>query len=166
MKFRRRLAAVFLAGAATAATIGMASAPAQASSFLEMKIWNSSHCLDNATEDNLKLQMWRCTGVSEQRWSLSFDSQTGTYSFTNQRTRWCIQAPGVEGTIFMNPCDPTLTTQQWTIVVVGAESPGGSYTVWRNKFSGLCLTTPSVGDGTPPRAAVCDTSDQYDRWHQ
>jgi hypothetical protein len=166
MKFRRRLAAVFVAGTATAATIGVAGAPAQASSFLEMKIWDSSHCLDNATEDASKLQMWRCSGASEQRWSVPFNSQNGTYSFINERTRRCVQAPGVQGPIFMNSCDSANTTQQWTIVVAGAESPGGSYIVWRNNFSGLCLTTPSVADGTRPRAAVCDPSDQYDKWHQ
>jgi len=166
MKFRRRLAAMLLAGAATAATIGVASAPAQASAFLEMKVWNSSHCLDNATEDDLKLQMWHCTGVSEQRWSVSFNSQTSAFALTNQNTGWCITAPGGEGTIFMNPCNPGLTTQQWTALASGSESPGGSYLVWRNKFSGLCLTTPSVADRTRPRAAICDPSDQYDRWHQ
>lgn len=166
MKSRRRLAAMLLAGAGTAATIGVASAPAQASAFLEMKVWNSNHCLDNATENDMTLQMWHCTGVSEQRWSTSFSTQTFTYALTNQNTGWCITAPGGRGTIFMNPCNPGLTTQQWTAMVASSESPGGSYIVWQNKFSGLCLTTPSVGDRTLPQAATCDPTNQRNRWHQ
>jgi hypothetical protein len=168
MKHRRRLAAMLLAGAATAATIGVASAPAQATpGYVRMNIWNSNHCLDNDTGHDEKLQMWRCSGGTEQQWLPEFNSQTQAFTFANRHTGRCIHASAAGAvTVTMEECDAGAPTQQWTALVMTSESPGGSYTVWQNKFSGLCLTTPSVGDGTLVQTTVCDSSDQYDRWHQ
>ena len=72
------------------------------------------------------------------------------------------------GTIWVTPdCNTGDLSQNWQVFAVN--NPGGSagaYIVWQNMASKLCLTTPSVGNGTLPQAQTCDESDQYDRWHE
>jgi len=147
--------------------VGLTAAPAQASGFSPMKILHSSHCLDNATENSAKLQMWSCSGAQEQNWSASLNGN-GTYSFSNQRTGRCITAaiPTDQPATVQN-CNSAQRTQQWVLFANG--NPGGpsdQYFVWQNMDTKLCLTTPSVGNGTLIRTTVCDTSDPYDFWNK
>jgi len=166
MTHRKKIAATLLAGAAVAATIAGAGAPAQASEVFRMNIWKSSHCLDNATEKDSKLQMWNCGSGSEQRWIEEFNSGTGASTFANQRTGLCISAPEFgAGTVIMDRCNSFLANQQWRVFATGGDSTG-SYIVWQNVSSGLCLTTPSVGNGTLVQTTECDTSDPYDLWQE
>jgi hypothetical protein len=156
------LVTALLAGTASAAAI----APAQAAGFTPINIWNSSHCMDNATENAAKVQMWSCNGGSQQNWLEGFNGQT--FTFTNQRTGWCVTAPASgPGAATMAPC-VSAPNQEW--IVFFADNPlgppSGWYDVWQNESSGLCLTTPSVGNGTVLQMTGCDPSDQYDRWHQ
>ncbi|TDU01680.1 ricin-type beta-trefoil lectin protein [Streptomyces sp. 846.5] len=165
---RRTLLALGTAVPALLAVV-LAGPPAQAAGFTPINIWNSSHCLDNATENASKLQMWNCTGGSEQRWLEGFNTQTGLFTFTNQHTGLCITAPAWgTGTATMQFCDAGAANQQWS--VFAADNPvnpsAGWYDVWQNASSGYCLTTPSVGNGTLVQTTACDPADHYDRWHQ
>jgi hypothetical protein len=65
-------------------------------------------------------------------------------------------------------CDAAATTQQWRVFFADNPlgPPSGWYDVWQNVSSGLCLSTPSVRNGTLLETTPCDPSDQYDRWHQ
>jgi hypothetical protein len=151
-----------------ALVVGLNASPAQASGFSPMKIWHSSHCLDNATEDSEKLQMWSCSGAQEQNWSASLNGN-GTYSFSNQRTGRCITAPiPTDRPATMQDCDSGQLTQQWLRYASGNTSGQSSdqYFVWQNMDTKLCLTTPSVGNGTLARTTICDTSDRYDFWNK
>ncbi|WP_311608392.1 RICIN domain-containing protein [Streptomyces hesseae] len=143
--------------------------PAQADGFSPIKVWNSSHCLDNATENAARLQMWSCTGVSEQNWLEGFNTQTGLFTFTNSRTGRCITAPASgAGTVTMAFCDAAAATQQWRVFFADNPNgpPSGWYDVWQNVSSGLCLSTPSVRNGTLLQTTLCNASEQYERWHQ
>lgn len=170
MKYRRRLTAMLLAGTAATATIAVAGAPAQAAGFSQINVWNSSHCLDNATENAAKLQMWSCSGGGpQQKWLEGFNTQTGFFTFTNQNTGRCITAPSVgAGTVTMTLCDANATTQQWRVFAADNPlgPPSGWYDVWQNVASGFCLSTPSVANGTLVQTTQCDPSDQNERWHQ
>jgi hypothetical protein len=149
--------------------ITVVGTPAQAQGFSPINVWNSSHCLDNATENASKLQMWSCTGGSEQKWLEGFNSQTGLYTFFNQHTGRCIAAPASgDGTVTMEFCDAAATNQQWNVYFADNPlgPPSGWYQVWQNAASGLCLATSSVRNGTLPQTLPCDPSDQYFRWHQ
>jgi hypothetical protein len=149
--------------------VAVAGTPAQAAGFTPINVWNSSHCLDKASENAAKLQMWSCSGGSEQNWLEGFNAPTGLFTFTNQHTGRCVTAPPFgAGTVTMAFCDASATTQQWRVYAAGNPlgAPSGWYDVWQNVSSGLCLSTPSVGNGTLVQATPCDPSDQYDRWHQ
>jgi hypothetical protein len=168
MSKRRSMLALVTAALAMLA-IAVAGAPAQAAGFTPINVWNSSHCLDNATENAAKLQMWSCTGGSEQRWLEGFNTQTGLFTFTNSNTGRCITAPASgAGTVTVQFCDAAATTQQWRVFFADNPlgPPSGWYDVWQNVSSGLCLSTPSVRNGTLVQTTPCDPSDQYDRWHQ
>src|SRR4051794_24330499 len=67
MSKRRSLFAVATALLAMLA-IALTGTPAQAAGFTPINVWNSSHCLDSDTGNASTLQMWSCTGGSEQRW--------------------------------------------------------------------------------------------------
>jgi hypothetical protein len=166
MSTRRSLFALVTAVLVTL-TLGLAATPARADAYSPMKIWHSTHCLDNATQDSARLQMWSCSGALEQNW---FDSLTsnGFYTFRNQRTQRCITAQLFNGgPVTMQPCSAA-GNQQWRLRDLG--NPTGQqtdfYFIWQSASSGLCLTTPSVGNGTVPRTTECDPSDPYDLWNK
>lgn len=168
-KTRNGLIGLFIAGLATLGlTATGAAAQASTVGFSPINIAGSSHCLDNATENAARLQMWSCTGGSEQNWLEEFNTQTGNWTFVNQRTGRCITAPAVgTGTVYLAPCDPANLAQQWRVGAAG--NPGGSvgwYNIWVNVSSQNCLSTPSVGNGTLVQATACDFyTDPYYRWH-
>lgn len=165
----RRVLSAFVAALLALLAVVVTNAPAQASGFSPINVWNSSHCLDNATENAAKLQMWSCSGGSEQKWLEGYNTATGLFTFTNQHTGWCITGPSWgTGTATMAPCNAAASNQQWRVYYADNPygPPSGWYDVWQNASSGYCLTTPSVGNGTLVQTNVCDPSDQYDRWHQ
>ncbi|MFE9597331.1 RICIN domain-containing protein [Streptomyces hokutonensis] len=169
MPERRRVFALVTAVLAILALAWAGGSPAQAAGFTPINVWNSSHCLDNATENAAKLQMWSCTGGAEQKWLEGFNTQTGLFTFTNQNTGRCITAPASgTGTVTMAFCNAAATNQQWRVYFADNPlgPPSGWYDVWQNVSSGYCLSTPSVGNGTLIQTTPCDPSDQYDRWHQ
>jgi Ricin-type beta-trefoil lectin domain-like len=166
---KRRTMFALVTAASAMATIAVTGASAQAASFSPINVWNSSHCLDNATENASKLQMWSCGSGSEQKWLEGFNTQTGLFTFTNSSTGRCITAPATgTGTVTVAFCDAGATNQQWRVFAADNPlgPPSGWYDVWQNVSSGYCLSTPSVGNGTLIATTPCDPSDQYDRWHQ
>jgi hypothetical protein len=169
MSTRRRLFALVPTVLAMLA-IAVAAEPAHADGFNPINIWNSSHCLDNATENAAKLQMWSCSGGSEQRWSIGFNSTNpGVSTFKNQRTGRCIAAPAWgPGTVTMAFCDEADPSQHWRGVYADNPlgPPSGWFFVFQNVASGYCLATSSVGNGTLPQTVNCDPSEQYERWHE
>jgi Ricin-type beta-trefoil lectin domain len=169
MSNRRSLFIALVTAPLAMLAITMAAAPAQAAGPTPINAWNKNNCLDNATENASKIQMWSCTGGSEQKWLEGSGTQTSLFTFTNSHTRWCITAPAVgAGTVTMAPCDAAATTQQWRVFFADNPlgPPSGWYDVWQNAASGLCLETPSLRNGTVLQTAPCDASNLLQRWHQ
>jgi hypothetical protein len=154
--------------AAILAVVGVALAggPAQATAYTEISVLNSTHCLDNATESNAKLQMWSCTGGPEQQWMQSYNNATNTAMLVNENTGWCITAPSSGfGSLVMQPCNPSLATQQWTIAPI--DTPNVFYFQLENGASGAerCISSSSVANGTVPYLFTCgDPNEQNERW--
>ena len=97
MGIRSRFAALAATVTAVVPAAVLSGAPAHATGFTEIGIHSSSHCLDNATENSFVLQMWSCTGGSEQKWLEGFNTNTGNFTFTNQHTGLCVSAVGTGG---------------------------------------------------------------------
>ena len=133
-----------------------------------IRVFGSTHCLDNATENSTKLQMWDCTGHAEQNWSPVFNGTTQNFAFKNENTGLCITAPGSGGgTVVMAGCGGA-STQQWTLIYENTPSQqvDGAYSVWESASApGWCLNTNSVGNGTAIRTWPCDITDHYQKWH-
>jgi hypothetical protein len=169
MSKRRSLLALVTAVLAMLA-IGVAATPAHAAGFSPIKIWHSTHCLDNATQNSAKLQMWSCSGASEQNWSASLNTATGRFMVSNQRTALCISAQSFRGfPVIAQPCDPSAANQQWKLRATGSSPTTNAddhYFVWESVATGLCLTTPSVANGTLVQTTECDLSDPYDYWNK
>ncbi|MGI5455776.1 RICIN domain-containing protein [Streptomyces sp. CA-249302] len=146
--------------------IGWATgAPAQAAGFNSINVLGGHHCLDNATQDSAKLQMWNCTGGAEQKWLEEFNSRSFLYTFINQDTGRCMTAPSSgTGTVVMLTCNAAAANQQWNIFL-SATLPAGQYEIWQNASSGFCLHTSSVGDGNLVDTAPCSTLSLNQRWH-
>lgn len=141
-------------------------APAQAVATHGMKMWGTNTCLDEAKENHAKVQSWHCEGGPEQYWWDGFNSQLG-FSFHNQGTDWCITAPASgPGQVSMQGCDEGAANQHWTNAGDGSSAANGSYTVWKNVASGLCLTASSVYDGYVPVTTTCNANYSYERWHE
>ena len=164
--FKRRSLFALVTVSLTMLAIATAGTPAQAEGFSQINIWRSGHCLDNATQDDAKLQMWSCSGASEQKWLKTYNSDNGYFTLTNQRTGRCIAAPFWDpGPLTMRECDPADPSQQW-LTYHEENTWAGWYYVWQNAGFGYCLTTPSVANGTIPQAIDCDPSDLYDWWQK
>lgn len=150
--------------------VALAIGPAQAASTVEISVHGTSQCLDNATENAGILQMWRCTGGSEQQWVELPNSQTGYTMFMNEHTGWCVTAPPGPGggSVVMAPCDTAASTQQWSISPFITTPVGIPFAIFRtisNPASGLCLWTDSVANRTVPAMAGCDPFGSYnERW--
>ncbi|MFJ6789588.1 RICIN domain-containing protein [Streptomyces angustmyceticus] len=159
---KRRALLALVTAALTVPVIALAGAPAQAAGFTTMSIWNSSHCLDNATENAAKLQMWNCTGGPEQKWLAEF-LPGSMYRFVNQNTGRCITGPtAAHPGLWMDECNLLPDTQKWRVFYA---EPRGLFKVLQNVSNGQCMTTSSVANGTQPRTTACDSSAAYERWH-
>ncbi|MEY9912108.1 hypothetical protein ABIA35_008367 [Catenulispora sp. MAP12-49] len=137
-----------------------------------IRIWGSSHCMDNATENFAKVQMWDCTKHAEQNWFPVFNGDNGNladFSFRNKNTNLYLTAPtgGGGGTVVMSGYTGD-ATQQWLRIYDNdpSDQTDGSYQVWESAASpGWCLNTNSVGNGTALRLWPCDITDHYQKWH-
>ena len=169
MSLRRSLLALATAVLAVLG-VALAGGPAQAANTVEIAVHGTGQCLDNATENAAKLQMWRCTGGSEQHWVQLISSTTGYLMYQNAHTDWCITAPSGPGggSVVMQPCDTSAPPdQQWTqtFTTTPVGFPFAEYWVIENPATGLCLWTGSIANGTVPSMAGCDTLGSLDnRW--
>ncbi|MGI5262325.1 RICIN domain-containing protein [Streptomyces angustmyceticus] len=164
----RRTLISLITTALTVSAITLASAPAQAAGATNIRIWNSSHCLDSDVDNATRLQMWSCDSGSDEKWLTEYWGG-GQYRFINQRTGRCITAPlGLTtGAITLSPCDPVASTRAVQLWHTYATKPGDpTVAMWQSAQSGLCLTTPSVANRTIPQTLGCDAADRYDWWQQ
>ncbi|MFF3411170.1 RICIN domain-containing protein [Streptomyces sp. NPDC002742] len=146
--------------------IALTGAPAEAAGATNIRIFNSSHCLDSDVDNAAKLQMWSCDSGSDEEWITEFWG-SGMYRFINQRTGWCITGPSglSAGAVTLSACDPfgsTRAVQLWRVRNTLSGNP--NVTVWQSAENDLCLTTPSVGNHTIPQTQTCAPSDAYDWW--
>jgi len=167
-KFIKR-AALFASSAVMAVPAMVVSGgAAHATGFTSIRVNGSTHCLDNATENADKIQMWNCTGGAEQKWFPEFNASTNSFSIVNQSTGSCVTTPypNGPGPLVMLFCLGS-TSQQWNIIFTSVPhgQTSGGYSVWQNVESGLCLSTDSVANGTVPRTWPCDVGAQYEQWH-
>lgn len=167
-KLSKRVALLASSAALAVPAVAMSGGAAHAdTNFTAIRIFGSTHCMDNATENSGKVQMWNCTGHAEQNWFPQFNQQAGTFTFINQNTDLCVTAPpSGGGTVVMGSCVGA-TTQQWSLIYTNTPSgqTDGSYSVWQSAASGWCLNTNSVGNGTALRTWPCDITDHYQKWH-
>ena len=167
-KLTKRVAlfASSLAMALSAVVVSSGAAHA-ADPFVTVRVWGSSHCIDNATQNAETLQMWNCTGGNEQKWTDRDNAANTSYALVNLNTDYCMDALAQgDGVVVMGPCTSS-NTQQWTTLFAANPSPftNGAYAVIQNVASGECLKTLSVANGTLLRTWPCDTTDHYQKWH-
>ncbi|MFF4278100.1 RICIN domain-containing protein [Streptomyces kronopolitis] len=164
----RRALISLVTTALTVSALALAGAPAQAAGATNIRIWGSSHCLDSDVNNAARLQMWSCDSGSDEKWLTEYWG-SGQYRFINQRTGRCITAPSglTPGSITLSPCDPVVSTRAAQLWHAHATKPGDpAVAMWQSAESGLCMTTPSVGNHTVPKTLGCDASDRYDWWEQ
>ncbi|MGW4059515.1 RICIN domain-containing protein [Amycolatopsis sp. NPDC004747] len=164
--FRRSRVYALLLTLLAALGVALAGAPAEAATDVQISVLGENACLDNATENAGKLQMWRCTGGAEQRWIEVVNNATGRVLFVNKNTDWCITAPPGAGSVVMRPCNSADPTQQWG-VSIQSTPPGQPFAVYELlvSTSGLCLWTSTVRSGTVPSMAGCDGLGSFnERW--
>jgi hypothetical protein len=158
------LAATLLGTLATTA----ASIPAQASSpYHEIPNYVNRHCIDVRTEDNTFVQLWSCTGGSEQLFNDVLVNVGGTdyFEFVNARTGYCLGTDasfsvGLQAMSY--PCG-TDDSQYWSVSYAN-NTGSGWYQVLLNKYSGLCLDLAgnSSANGTHIQQYWCNgTNAQY-----
>ncbi|ACU73950.1 Ricin B lectin [Catenulispora acidiphila DSM 44928] len=135
--------------------------------YVSVRIWGSTHCMDNAVQNAETVQMWNCTGVPEQKWQDRPNQATGTFALVNQNTNYCLDALAQgDGPVVMGPCTAS-NTQQWITLFADNPSPftNGAYAVIENVASSQCLNTSSVANGTVLRTWPCDITAHYQKWH-
>jgi hypothetical protein len=166
VRTRLSLIALSLTGLAILAP-ALSSSPAGAATTNEIAVYGSSHCLDDDTNNAANLQMWSCTGGTEQHWTSTPDP-SGLYTFQNAHTGLCITAPATAEVVPLALAGCTAggsALQQWRVFAAD-NPPGGSgwYEVFQNVADNWCLRTSSVGNGTNPEMWPCDASISYERW--
>lgn len=151
--------------------------PAQASTSTSgvLKGYRGLKCLDEDTDKPGRLQLWSCTGTSQQRWTRTigsaFTSDTGQFvnvdMLQNSRTGKCVTAPdpnALQQFVVDQTCEtfPTSPWQTWEEIFSVIDSGGHRYTTLRNQATHLCLyheiANPDGTDfnGTPIFQTACD----------
>jgi hypothetical protein len=131
----------------------------------------SNKCLDVRTEDDLTVQLWGCSGGTEQQWRFAFafnSNGTDYFRVFNRRTQRClgITADSTSASVAAQSqfCagDLSRPTQLWSfqLVTIGNDR----WSVIRNWWSGQCLDARgnSTGNGTIVQQFPCNgTNAQY-----
>jgi hypothetical protein len=167
MTKRKSLLTLFIVGLALLA-LPLAGSPARAAlpGWHPIGIQGSSHCLDDATENIYKVQMWSCSGALEQNWTVSQSANPLYQTVGNERTGLCLTAPAsLPGPVTMAVCTAGNPRQLWQASFYNGFHPNLSGAV-EYQDSGYCLATSSVANGTVPEVAVCDFTDSYFLWSQ
>jgi uncharacterized membrane protein len=158
------------------------SSPAQAAApFYNVRNRANWKCIDAKTQDPHAVQLWSCSGASEQIWDSEFDydypedpagtGYHGFFTFFNKRYGGCLAVSGTvvyhEGSTFL--CDPYgPNAMRWHVFYTFND--GHWYQVWRNGMldsSGhaLCLTlnNNSSANGTRLSVSSCDKNSAAQR---
>jgi hypothetical protein len=166
----RAVAAALFAATAILAT----GASAQASTWREIPNYVNHQCLDNATDESLRLQIWNCTGGSEQQWQDVWYSDTtdyyhdGTFQLQNSWEGHCMDVPDPDDfvpTVRMGACSYYDDTQFWKVYYEN-NTGSGWYQVIQNLYVGWCLELSgnSSSNGTLLQLAPCDASNPAQQW--
>jgi hypothetical protein len=141
---RRRLLIMLALASLAALTLVVVGSPAQAKPHFLGPINNDGNhkCLDVRTQDNYTVQLWNCTGHTEQQWIYGdykvFDGLS-YIQIRNWRNGTCLEPAGgaveAEVPVVVNSCtSPPSDSQLWAV-----HNPGPSAAYLVNKHSGLCL---------------------------
>jgi hypothetical protein len=179
-KTRRIKLAALLGGLLVAASmVGSGSAHAvTAGSVVNVRKYENGigKCLDEDTTRRGHVQLWHCSGGSEQRWTVTYESSLTPgglpYMVTieNQRTGDCLAAspsnvPGQPVQAVPGPCEFGNAAERW--IQITANNVGqGWYQVWRNDFTGNCLElrANNSSDGAVVQEGACDISNIAQMW--
>jgi len=148
----------------TMALASLVATPAQASSaFSNVNRLYTNQCLDSATENDSKLQMWHCDGGNDEQWLFLSDNQGG-YKFINQRTGRCATSPtGWGQAVTMKPCEAAAANQLWYVYQTLYDV---SATAWRNGASNFCLWSRGDANGAVLVIGNCEASDTGLYWQK
>jgi Ricin-type beta-trefoil lectin domain len=162
MTKRKSLIALFTMGL-SALALTLAGSPAQAAvGWHPIDLIGSSHCLDEATENIYKLQMWDCSGALEQNWQVTQSPNPLYQTISNQRYGLCITGPaGLTGPVTMDFCTDGNPRQEWETLFYPNTNELVEY-----RDTPYCLTTSSVKNGTVPQVVPCDNEADYQMWVQ
>jgi hypothetical protein len=119
----------------------------------------SSQCIDVQSENNVNVQLWRCSGAVEQDWRFEFFTNSGGvdwYRIINRKTQWCLGISGnslnLSAPAVMSPCqfDTQHLSQLWsfTSFFIGNDP----WTTVHNLWSGYCLD--ARGNATANRTVI------------
>lgn len=167
----------WLTSAATAllvmATILTAGSAARADSWHTIPNYVNHKCLDNATDEPLRLQIWKCTGGSEQQWQTVwyFDADyyhNGTFQLQNRWEGHCMTVPRPDDfvpIVRMGACFYYTYTQFWRVYYAN-NAGNGWYQVIQNLYTGWCLelSDNSSANGTLLHLAYCDANNPAQQW--
>jgi hypothetical protein len=187
MTGQRKPASLAVAALVGTLALVIAASPARASSGIDEIVNHHNHkCLDVKTQNPRVLQLWSCSGASEQHWTEGLyyftpEDPAGTaYNtfevFRNVRYTGCIAVDGTrvyyESSSFV--CDaygPFAYAVRWTVYYAnndhGPTNPDGAwYQVWRNVGTHLCMTLDgnSSSNGTGISVTDCDKNSPAQHW--
>jgi hypothetical protein len=161
MTKNRRFLALLLSTVTASLAFVAVAAPAQAAS-MNIKHFNANgsagYCVDLRSQDNITVQLWTCSGASEQSWDEETVFRNGVaYTDFRGKTGLCIapndatQGSGL--TVHACGLDDTL----WSTYGFGQTPAGGSWDSIRNFHTGFCMNL--LGDhnanGTPIDQDTC-----------
>lgn len=154
-----------IAAGLTMALATMVATPAQASSsFSNVNRLNTTQCLDSATEDDSKLQMWHCDSGNDEQWLFLLSNDQGGYKFVNQRTGLCATSPTNWGqAVTMKACEGAAANQLWYVYRTLYDV---SATAWRNGASSYCLWSHGASNGTVLVVGNCEANDTGLYWQK
>jgi hypothetical protein len=135
-----------------------------------IKGYQNLKCLDEDTHQPGRLQLWQCSGASEQRWTRiigsAFTSDTGQFvnvdMLKNSRTGKCVTATvgdPLNISVTDEPCQtfPSSPQQTWEEIFSVIDSGGHRYAVLRNQENHKCLAHATTStDGTRVAWTECD----------
>lgn len=148
-----------VAAGLVAVAASLAALPAQASGvFSNINRLNSTQCLDSATENDSKLQMWHCDSGDDEQW-LAFRAANGKNLLVNRRNGMCVTAPGGVGhAVTLQLCNSDAPNQQWS----GVTGPSASR--WMNIAARGCLWAQNPQNRAALVLGDCGASDLRLYW--
>jgi hypothetical protein len=132
-----------------------------------------SKCIDAKTENPAIVQLWRCSGASEQKWQQGWDLDRHWFQLKNKAYATCIDVnhagTALTGGVLLAGCsglgDNTYLFDKWGVDY--AFNDGHWFNVWYS-FADASKCLARVGgasaNGTRLTVAPCDTSSPSQQW--